>query len=741
MTAKFQELKEQAQKAQHETTQFDLKVIGGNSSLYDLVNTLEREFLRAWQDRKTALTKQAKLCLQGDNLNSLNAKISDLTQLLDIKTTLEESRNSLTLAAAFLDTFESSQLPQLRNEVHECLIQGEHLEAELPELKATISVGRGQCQDKLRHLEALFEQRKAKLLSAKEYFDMQQEFATFLRDANRNLLGLSRKAAESKTTKDNESIKAELEAFISDNKKTMTGKVSRLGTLAHETFGTMVFSSMKCVQEEIESTFDSATKFLIDLSNKIAEIKTSEVEAVKQAQYQVEAEAHIRAAKAEAEAAKLAAKTADEERKAAIYQHSTLCQQSSVSYYSTFESEQPPPRPPPPAPISPVFKECLKDVVLMEGERCSLKARVSGDPTPKITWFKDGVPVHNNPDYKAFFDETSGICELLIEETFVADSANWSVRASNIGGYAESHAKLTVKEPKPSPPKGAPPTLIAPLKQISVKEGEKAVFICIVEGTPTPKLTWYKNDVYLDNCHFHNYTIQDINGEGKLTIEDAKPRDAAIYFCKASNSFGAVTSSASLVVQPLEPCEPPIFQEPLVNIETTTGSAIRLECQVIGTPKLEITWLQNSRSLPKNIGVETSFVPETGVASLVIMEAFPKASGKYTCRARNNAGEATTTAVVTVKGIPPTEVSDSDAVNETPQVVRPSKPAFYVPLKNMVNFLYGDYHKDTLHCMIKICLVQLNTTPLFKVTKDILSKSAKKLITYGNHLCAQFALF
>ena len=97
-----------------------------------------------------------------------------------------------------------------------------------------------------------------------------------------------------------------------------------------------------------------------------------------------------------------------------------------IEQFST--SINPPPRPPPPTPISPQFKELLKDIVLMEGQKCILRANVSGLPNPKITWFKDGVSVIGNTDYKTFFDEDEGTCELVIEETFVADSANWSVR-------------------------------------------------------------------------------------------------------------------------------------------------------------------------------------------------------------------------------------------------------------------------------------------------------------------------
>ena len=63
-----------------------------------------------------------------------------------------------------------------------------------------------------------------------------------------------------------------------------------------------------------------------------------------------------------------------------------------------------------------------------------LRARVSGKPEPKITWFKDGVPVDKNFGYVSGYDPENGLCTLLIDEALTEDSANWSLRASNIAG-------------------------------------------------------------------------------------------------------------------------------------------------------------------------------------------------------------------------------------------------------------------------------------------------------------------
>ena len=164
-------------------------------------------------------------------------------------------------------------------------------------------------------------------------------------------------------------------------------------------------------------------------------------------------------------------------------------------------------------------------------------------------------------------------------------------------------------------------------------------------------------------------------------------QDNGLYTCKATNTFGVVSSSANLMIATSEIREAPMFNEPLVNVEVTTGQPLHLECQISGLPTPEISWRHNNKPIQQNNhpGIfEIKYDPQSQWASLTVKEAFPKVSGRYTCRARNIAGEATTTAVVCVKGIPPTEVSDTEAMNESDPKFQASKPAFYVPLKNQV---------------------------------------------------------
>lgn len=94
---------------------------------------------------------------------------------------------------------------------------------------------------------------------------------------------------------------------------------------------------------------------------------------------------------------------------------------------------------------APQFIVLLNDTTIEEGQRLSLECRLLGRPVPEVVWYKDGISILNNPDYRTSFDEETGSCTLMIEETFAEDSAKFTCKVFNILGMAETSATLTVK--------------------------------------------------------------------------------------------------------------------------------------------------------------------------------------------------------------------------------------------------------------------------------------------------------
>ena len=88
----------------------------------------------------------------------------------------------------------------------------------------------------------------------------------------------------------------------------------------------------------------------------------------------------------------------------------------------------------------PQILEPLKSVVIEEGESVVMSTQVVGNPTPKVTWLKNGKPVKDLPTRK---DGDTYI--LTLHETTPEDAAQYTVSAKNPVGSAETTATLVVE--------------------------------------------------------------------------------------------------------------------------------------------------------------------------------------------------------------------------------------------------------------------------------------------------------
>lgn len=192
----------------------------------------------------------------------------------------------------------------------------------------------------------------------------------------------------------------------------------------------------------------------------------------------------------------------------------------------------------------PHFTRPLKDAITREGDKFTFECEVTGNPEPTVEWFKDGISIQGNSDYKTSYDK--GLCRLVIEETFAADSAHFKCRASNLVGSTDTSASLSVRE-NISEVQMIPPRIIKFLESGKATEGSSFQFSCVVSGNPLPTVQWYKNDKCIDDSP--DYVISFNNGEATLRFEEVFLEDDAVYTCSASNPAGIEHCSASLIVE------------------------------------------------------------------------------------------------------------------------------------------------------------------------------------------------
>ncbi|XP_021244944.1 obscurin isoform X10 [Numida meleagris] len=225
-------------------------------------------------------------------------------------------------------------------------------------------------------------------------------------------------------------------------------------------------------------------------------------------------------------------------------------------------------------------------------------------------------------------------------------------------GDAQSRAKLVVQ--------GQKVLITEDLEDVTVLEGESAMFKCRISPVEYSKVQWF-----LDKTPLHTNELNDIQsqpgGYHLLTLKKLSLKDSGVITFEA----GDKKTSASLVVKE-KPC---IFTKELVDTEVTEGEDVNLHCETSKSDS-PVKWCKDGKSLRNSSKYNIS---RSGFeAKLVIYGAEERDSGRYECEA----GAAKSSAVITVKEMPvlfKQELQDEEAkegkqVKLTCELSKPDTP-------------------------------------------------------------------
>uniref|UniRef100_A0A286XF31 Ig-like domain-containing protein n=1 Tax=Cavia porcellus TaxID=10141 RepID=A0A286XF31_CAVPO len=108
-----------------------------------------------------------------------------------------------------------------------------------------------------------------------------------------------------------------------------------------------------------------------------------------------------------------------------------------------------------------------------------------------------------------------------------------------------------------------------------------------------------------------------------------------------------VTETAG-VPAPVEiPVTPPTLVSGLKNVTVIEGESVTLECHISGYPSPKVTWYREDYQIESSIDFQITF--QSGIARLMIREAFAEDSGRFTCSAVNEAGTVSTSCYLAVQ--------------------------------------------------------------------------------------------
>ncbi|XP_067247932.1 neuronal cell adhesion molecule a isoform X7 [Chanodichthys erythropterus] len=287
---------------------------------------------------------------------------------------------------------------------------------------------------------------------------------------------------------------------------------------------------------------------------------------------------------------------------------------------------------------APFWISAPQNLILAPKETGMLTCRVGGNPTPKVTWSVNGIPIensHKDPSRKI----EDGV--IILSDVQTGSSAVYQCNASNEYGYLLANAFVSVL--------AEPPRVLTPPNHVYlVITNRRALLDCASFGSPLPKITWFK-----DSQSILDGDSYIIHKNGTLEISVAQSLNSGKYTCMASNNLGNKENHVYLEVK--EPTR--ILTQPGYNVVHRNSMAV-FECKVKHDPTLfpSMIWLKDNGELPDDPRFEV------GPDNLTIRDVTEDDEGTYTC-IRNTTldhDSASATLRVVEKPDPPTDLELTD---------------------------------------------------------------------------------
>lgn len=175
-------------------------------------------------------------------------------------------------------------------------------------------------------------------------------------------------------------------------------------------------------------------------------------------------------------------------------------------------------------------------------EDVDLKIRATGIPRPSVEWLKDGKVVKEDERHQLTTHGDGIVDSTFSIKTFSAeDVGTITCRASNIAGSTDTSCQLSMTRTAPSFGRPSLP------RSMEVDEGEPLELKAHVNGSPIPKIAWYKDgERIVPDEHVKISTQPD--GTTKLTIDEVQPTDCGAYKLVVSNPSGEDSSLCAVAV-------------------------------------------------------------------------------------------------------------------------------------------------------------------------------------------------
>nr|XP_010300774.1 PREDICTED: hemicentin-2 [Balearica regulorum gibbericeps] len=241
---------------------------------------------------------------------------------------------------------------------------------------------------------------------------------------------------------------------------------------------------------------------------------------------------------------------------------------------------------------------------VLEGKGVRLECRAEGQPTPEISWLKDGQPLGLQPPSRTRMSPDGS--SLLLEGLQPADSGVYSCLARNSAGEDVRLHTLSVL---------VPPAIERGADDSEVVRGVLSAAVtleCWARGSPPLHVSWLKDGLPLRLSP----RVTLCSAGHILRISQAQLSDAGLYTCVVSSPAGVADRNFVLQIR-----VPPVLESSESSEEqmVAKGSSVTFTCEAAGP------WLTLEAVGPTDTGVYSCLVAnEVGETSkafhILVME-------------------------------------------------------------------------------------------------------------------------
>ncbi|XP_076872442.1 hemicentin-1 isoform X2 [Brachyhypopomus gauderio] len=257
------------------------------------------------------------------------------------------------------------------------------------------------------------------------------------------------------------------------------------------------------------------------------------------------------------------------------------------------------------------------DVTVVKGSMVALVCVSDGTPAPSLAWLKEGNVLTPHAPITLLNHNST----LKISHTHVNHTGRYTCVARNLAGEARRHFNLKVLDPPRIKGSGTP-------TEVAVVVNHPVELECLVEGIPTPTLTWTKDGRPL----IQTDAVRLLRGGEGLRIASAQVEDAGRFSCLASSPAG--DDDREFLVRVHVP--PNIAGDSSEqDVAVLKNGQLTLECKSDAVPPPTLTWIKDGVALKTSPRVRVL----SGGHYLQINNAELGDAARYTCLASNVAGE------------------------------------------------------------------------------------------------------